>query len=122
MNEQTEEKVQDILLSLVEFDGNREKGFGTTVDVSKAQEDIMNIIQKEREDAIKDIVKDIGNLKLKERKIDYSYVNIPEEWEAEPENIEKRGYNQAVREINNKIYLFITNNLSQTKGGEDGSK
>ena len=71
MNKQTEEKVQDILLSLVEFDGNREKGFGTTVDVSKAQEDIMNIIQKEREDAIKDIVKDIGNLKLKERKIDY---------------------------------------------------
>ncbi len=43
MNEQTEEKVQDILLS--------------TVDVSKAQEDIMNIIQKEREDAIKGYVK-----------------------------------------------------------------
>ena len=121
MNKQTEEKVQDILLSLVEFDGNREKGFGTTVNVSKAQEDIMNIIQKEREDAIKDIVKDIGNLKLKERKIDYSYINIPEEWEAEPENIEKRGYNQAVREINNKIYLFITNNLSQTKGGKDNN-
>ena len=118
MNEQIEEKVQDILLSLVEFDGNREKGFGTTVDVSKAQEDIMNIIQKEREDAIKDIVKDIGNLKLKERKIDYSYVNIPEEWKAEPGNLEKDGYNQAVREINNKIYLFITNNLSQTKGGK----
>jgi hypothetical protein len=85
----------------------------------KLIEDIIALIQKEREDAIKDIVKDIGNLKLKERKIDYSYVNIPEEWEAEPENIEKRGYNQAVREINNKIYLFITNNLSQTKGDKE---
>lgn len=39
MNKQTEEKVQDILLSLVEFDGNMEKGFGTTVNVSKAQEE-----------------------------------------------------------------------------------
>ena len=57
MNKQTEEKVQDILLSLVEFDGNREKGFGTTVDVSKAQEDIISLIQKEREDAIKGYVK-----------------------------------------------------------------
>lgn len=52
MNEQTEEKVQDILLSLVEFDGNMEKGFGTTVNVSKAQEDIISLIQKEREDAM----------------------------------------------------------------------
>ena len=57
MNEQTEEKVQDILLSLVEFDGNREKGFGTTVNVSKAQEDIISLIQKEREDAIKGYVR-----------------------------------------------------------------
>ena len=57
MNEQTEEKVQDILLSLVEFDGNMEKEFGTTVDVSKAQEDIISLIQKEREDAIKGYVK-----------------------------------------------------------------
>ena len=86
--------------------------------VEELKWELSTIIQKEREDAIKDIVKDIGNLKLKERKIDYSYVNIPEEWEAEPENIEKRGYNQAVREINNKIYLFITNNLSQTKGSK----
>ena len=57
MNEQTEEKVQDILLSLVEFDGNMEKGFGTTVNVSKAQEDIISLIQKEREDAIKGYVR-----------------------------------------------------------------
>ena len=57
MNKQTEEKVQDILLSLVEFDGNMEKGFGTTVNVSKAQEDIISLIQKEREDAIKGYVK-----------------------------------------------------------------
>lgn len=97
-------------------------------DAIKASNELVNKIwdwfepklKKEREDAIKDIVKDIvkdiKKLKLKEQKIDYSYVNIPEEWEAEPENIEKRGYNQAVREINNKIYLFITNNLSQTKG------
>lgn len=76
-------------------------------------------LKKEREDAIKDIVKDIGNLKLKERKIDYSYVNIPEEWKAEPGNLEKYGYNQAVSEINNKIDTFITNNLSQTKGGNE---
>ena len=57
MNKQIEEKVQDILLSLVEFDGNMEKGFGTTVNVSKAQEDIISLIQKEREDAIKGYVK-----------------------------------------------------------------
>ena len=57
MKKTIEEKVQDILLSLVEFDGNMEKGFGTTVNVSKAQEDIISLIQKEREDAIKGYVK-----------------------------------------------------------------
>ena len=127
MNKQIEEIVQGIYSTYgtgalykrnrdrtyKDYDGELEKD-----DADKLYNDIYALIQKEREDAIKDIVKDIGNLKLKERKIDYSYVNIPEEWEAEPENIEKRGYNQAVREINNKIYLFITNNLSQTKGGK----
>jgi hypothetical protein len=52
-----EEIIQDNLLSLVEFDGDNEKGFGTAVDVSIAHRNIMEAIdteiQKQVEDGIR---------------------------------------------------------------------
>ena len=32
------------------------------------------------------------------KKIDYSYQNVPEEWRADPDNVEAYGYNQALQD------------------------
>jgi hypothetical protein len=64
-DEKIEEIIQDNLLSLVEFDGDNEKGFGTAVDVSIAHRNIMEAIdtevQKQVEDGIRGFVKEYVN-------------------------------------------------------------
>ncbi len=35
----------------------------------------------------------------RKKKIDYSYQNVPEEWRADPDNVENYGYNQCLSEV-----------------------